>query len=81
MCTGVKESDLKIGQAEFEKPKFSAPENGGSEGQSHGLIEIDEAYFELQIPNNGCSIPAWKNSRCQDGEYDRKYERVFVRHY
>jgi len=40
VCNGLKDS-------EFEKPKFSALENDGNESQLHGLIEIDEAYFEL----------------------------------
>jgi hypothetical protein len=81
VCIGVKESEIKIGRAEFGKTKISALENDGNESQSYGLIEIDEADFELEIPNYGCTIPAWKNSRYQDGEYVRKYERVFVRRY
>jgi len=61
--------------------KVSAPENDGSEGQSHGLSEIDEVDCELEIPNNGCEITAWKNSRSQDVVYVRKYDGGFVRYY
>jgi hypothetical protein len=58
----------------------SAPENDDSEGQSHDLIEIDEVDGDLEIPNNGCGIPPLKNSRSHDGEYVRKYEKIFVRY-
>ena len=45
----------------------SAPENYGSEGQSHDLSELEEVDCELETPNNKCAIAFRKFSTKQEG--------------
>ena len=56
-----------MAERHVRKRTVSAPENYGSEGQSHGLSELDEVDCELETPNNKCAIAFRKFSRKQEG--------------
>lgn len=73
-CKCLKDIKEKDTDWNLRNRNVSAPENDDSEGQSHGLSELEEVGAELEIPYNECVIAVSKNLRKQDGKYVRKCE-------
>jgi hypothetical protein len=67
VCARLNDGGKKLNGRNLRNRTLVAPENDFSEGQSHGLSELDGVDCELMTPNNECAIAVRKLSTRHEG--------------